>query len=82
MEDKRTYHHYLSTSLVFERNITLADVNVEETPLEVIVDRLKLYQARVRFHVNNYGIIDPRAELRNLKKKEDVKSMLTDFEVE
>lgn len=66
---RRTTHDYLSTSLVAGRNITLADVVVEETPVQVIQERLKLHAARVRFRFNSHGIVDPRAELKARKKR-------------
>lgn len=57
-------HVYLSTSLVTARNITLADVIVEEFDLRRLKERITRATTHARDHSNTYGIVDPRAILK------------------
>lgn len=57
-------HLYLSTTLVTQANITLADVMVEESDRGAIRERLKQLEKVSRSKHNPYGIIDPRSVLK------------------
>lgn len=74
-------HEYVSTNLIVDMNITLADVIEEETSQAVITERLQMHQARVRFRSNPFGIIDPRAEYRVKKADHDLHTMVPEAEV-
>jgi len=62
VRDRR--HVYLSTSLVTTRNITLADVIVEECDLRRLRERIMRATTQARDHSNTYGVVDPRAILK------------------
>lgn len=62
VRDRR--HVYLSTSLVTGSNITLADVIVEECDLRRLHERIIRATTQARDHSNTYGIVDPRAILK------------------
>ena len=74
VRDRR--HVYLSTSLVTARNITLADVIVEECDIRRLHERIVRATAQARDHLNPYGIIDPRAILKQLNAVSFVATMV------
>jgi hypothetical protein len=51
---------YSSTNLIASRNITLADVIVEEATSELINERHVQAAHHARNCVNPYGVVDPR----------------------
>ena len=57
-------HLYLTTNLITNRNITLADVQTEEVTLKQIARRVARQEVHNRFKLNPYGRVDPRAEYK------------------
>lgn len=74
-------HLYLSTTLVTQANITLADVMVEESGRTAIRERLRRIEAASKRKRNPYGIVDPRSELKARQRESDVVTMVDDEEV-
>jgi hypothetical protein len=77
----KSLHLYLSTTLVSQANITLADVMVEETGRGVIRERLSRLEAQSKRKRNPYGIVDPRSELKAKLRESDVVTMVDDKDV-
>lgn len=67
---------YLTTSLVTGRNITLADVIVEECDLRRLHERIVRATSLARDHENPFGIVDPRAILKQRLKEDYVVTMV------
>jgi hypothetical protein len=61
---------------VTTRNITLADVIVEECDIRRLHERIVRATAQARDHLNTYGIIDPRAILKQLNAVSFVATMV------
>ena len=57
-------HISLTTHLITDRNITLADVQTEEVTLKQIARRVARQEVHNRFKLNPYGRVDPRAEYK------------------
>ena len=57
-------HLYLTTNLIINRNITLADVQTEEVTLKQIARRVARQEDQSRFKLNPYGRVDPIAEYK------------------
>ena len=74
-------YDYLSTCLVTGRNITLADVITEDATPAIIHQRLEVAAAKSRFRPNPFWVVDPRAELKMLKQREPVYTMVPYDEV-
>ena len=79
-EDRPDKHHhfrsYYSTSLVVDRNITLADVDVEPMTESRLRDMRHWLEAQSREKRCTYGVIDPRAELKALRTHGDVDTLV------
>lgn len=71
----RTYD-YLTTNLVTGHNLTLADVITEEASHAVIHQRFEVAASKGRFRSNPFGQVDPRAELKDLKQRQPVETMV------
>ena len=74
-------YDYLSTSLVTCWNITLADEITEDATPAIIHQRQEVAAAKSRFRSNPFGVVDPRAELKMLKQREPVYTMVPYDEV-
>ena len=79
--DEGRYHklhaqQYISTNLITERNITLADVMSETITLPLINDRRRMLIQRTGFRHNPLGTIDPRAILRSIGKDDEVDTLV------
>lgn len=79
-EESKTVE-YESTNLITKPNITLADVICEVTTSQLIRNRHQALVTKCKFMHNPLGIIDPRAILKEKKKKMPVLTLLKEEEV-
>jgi hypothetical protein len=55
-----TEHDYVSTNLVWQKDITLADVIIEEVKVEHMLERLNTVALKHRFRFHRFHVSDPR----------------------
>ena len=75
-QEKLAHREYISTSLVTGRNISMADVITEQVTKRMIEDREEIARNRCRFRRCLYGQEDPRAVLKDRRKKGMVFTMV------
>ena len=73
---ERRTHLYLTTSIVVDRNITLANVVSEEVTHQQVMERISGLARLSRFRPNPYGRVDPRSLLKQKQKEGDVETMV------
>ena len=78
---ERKKHLYLTTSLVVDRNITLADVVSEEVSHKEVMERISGLARHCRFRANPYGRIDPRGLLKLKQREGGVETMVPHEEI-
>jgi hypothetical protein len=58
---KKKHNEYISTNLITERNLTLADVETDVLDKSVMMHKISLLSRNGVSRVNSYGMIDPRS---------------------
>jgi len=78
-KSKNRHNHngaYFSTKLITEKNLTLADVEVEQLTSSMLRDMRTWLTAKCRDKRSFFGIVDPKAELNSKKRIGDVETLV------
>ena len=72
----------MTTNLINNRNITLADVQTEEVTLKQIARMVARQEVHNRFKLNPYGRVDPRADYKRQFSIGPISTMVPYDEIE